>query len=269
MAKRRNLVNDMKYHYTYRITNIKDKMHYYGVHSCNCLPKEDIGIEYFSSAKKEFINHQKQNPEQYKYKVIKIFDTRVEAVEHEIFLHKKFDVKLHEQFYNRSNQTSTGFDRSGIKQSYKSPAGCRIMNDGTIFKLVKPEEFNTYICNGYAFGGKPKSEECKKKISIANKGYIATEETKAKLREACGGENNSMYGKNHTEESKAKMRKSAEGRIISEETKIKMSISSIGFTHTEESKAKMRMIALNREKVKCPYCDKEGDIGNMKRSPFR
>ncbi len=59
-------------------------------------------------------------------------------------------------------------------------------------------------------------------------------------------------------------KKSAEGRIISEETKNKMSISSTGVLHTEESKAKMRMIALNREKVKCPYCSKEGDIGNMK-----
>ena len=88
MAKRKR-VNDMKYHYTYRITNIKEGMHYYGVRSCDCLPKEDIGVKYWSSTKRDgFIDHQKQNPEQYKYKVIKIFGTRVEAIEHEIFLHK-------------------------------------------------------------------------------------------------------------------------------------------------------------------------------------
>lgn len=31
MSKRKNLVNDRKYHYTYRITNIKEGMYYYGV----------------------------------------------------------------------------------------------------------------------------------------------------------------------------------------------------------------------------------------------
>lgn len=113
MAKRKR-VNDKKYHYTYRITNIKERMYYYGVRSCDCLPKEDIGIEYFSSfKKKEFIKDQKENPQDYKYKVIKIFSTRVEAVEHEIFLHKKFDVKLHQKFYNGANQTSTNFDTTG------------------------------------------------------------------------------------------------------------------------------------------------------------
>ena len=72
MTKRKR-VNDMKYHYTYRITNIKDGMYYYGVHSCDCLPQEDIGIKYFSSSKKQFIKDQKENPQDYKYKVVKIF----------------------------------------------------------------------------------------------------------------------------------------------------------------------------------------------------
>ena len=37
-----------KYHYTYRITNIILNLHYYGVHSTNLIPKNDIGFEYFS-----------------------------------------------------------------------------------------------------------------------------------------------------------------------------------------------------------------------------
>ena len=100
---RNTRVNEMKYHYTYRITNIKDCMYYYGVHSCNCLPKEDIGVKYFSSSKKEFIKHQKENPQCYKYKIIKIFNTRKEANKHEQFLHKKFNVRVHEKFYNKWN----------------------------------------------------------------------------------------------------------------------------------------------------------------------
>ena len=111
--KRRNLVNDMKYHYTYRITNIKEGMHYYGVHSCNCLPAKEIGITYFSSSKKEFVKHQKENPQDYKYKVIKQFNTRSEANYHEEILHAKFNVKDHKMFYNKHNACGK-FDGTGM-----------------------------------------------------------------------------------------------------------------------------------------------------------
>ena len=60
----------------------------------------------------------------------------MEAVEHEIFLHAKFNVKLHPKFYNKSNQTSTGFDRFGVKQPNTLPDGCGVMNNGLIYKLV-------------------------------------------------------------------------------------------------------------------------------------
>ena len=63
-------------HYVYRITNIKINKHYYGTRtSKNRSPNEDIGIYYFSSSKdKEFIQDQKSNPSDYKYKVLNIFD---------------------------------------------------------------------------------------------------------------------------------------------------------------------------------------------------
>ena len=143
MVKRRNLVNDMKYHYTYRITNIKERMYYYGVHSCNCLPKEDIGVKYFSSSKKkEFIKDQKENPHDFKYKVLKIFPTRKEAVEHEIFLHKKFNVKLHGQFYNSANQTSTGFCTAGLSINV-GKVTVLDTRDGKN-KLVPKEDYHKY-----------------------------------------------------------------------------------------------------------------------------
>jgi hypothetical protein len=168
MAKRKR-VNDMKYHYTYRITNIKEGMYYYGVHSCDCLPKEDIGIKYWSSSKREgFVEHQKQNPEQYKYKVLKIFNTRVEAVEHEIFLHKKFDVKLHEKFYNDSNQTSANFDTTG-KANF-------ISEDGTI-EFISIEEAKLRGLKGYSNGTKH-TDEVRSKMSELRKGKQHSEETK-------------------------------------------------------------------------------------------
>ena len=167
-----------KYHYVYRITNIKERMYYYGVRSCDCLPKEDIGIKYWSSIKKkEFIKDQKENPGDYKYKVIKIFSTRVEAVQHEIFLHKKFDVKLHEKFYNDANQTSTSFDTTG-------KVSCKDTRNNKQYS-VSSDEF------------------------YANEFYIGVSSGISKDN---SGSNNPMFGKTHSEETKIKIGLKSIGR---------------------------------------------------------
>jgi len=104
----------MIYYYVYRITNIKYKKHYYGSRSSKKLPEEDIGVYYFSSSKdKEFLKDQKNNPQDYKYKVIKKFRTRKEALKLEIKLHNRFNVGINESFYNKSKQTSSKFDVTG------------------------------------------------------------------------------------------------------------------------------------------------------------
>ena len=68
--------------------------------------------------------------------------------------------------------------------------------------------------------GRTASEETKLKMSIARKGKKHSLKTKKKLSEAKKG-NKIWLGRKHTEESKCKMR----GRKLSEETKLKMSIS--------------------------------------------
>ena len=100
----------MQFHYTYRITNNKLNKHYYGVRSSRLQPIDDLGIKYFSSSSdKEFIKDQKDNPQDYRYKVIKIFKTRKNAIDLEIKLHAKFNVDINESFYNRAKQTSNKF----------------------------------------------------------------------------------------------------------------------------------------------------------------
>jgi len=103
-----------KYHYVYRITNTVTEMYYYGDRSCNCYPSEDIGFKYFSTFSNKFFKiDQQNNPQDYKYKIIKIFETcRKDAKQLEVDLHKKFDVKNHPKFINRANQTSSKFDSS-------------------------------------------------------------------------------------------------------------------------------------------------------------
>jgi len=99
-----------KYHYVYRITNIKENKHYYGSRTSKKPPKEDLGIIYFSSSSdKSFISDQKINKENYKYVIVRCFDNRKDSISFEIYLHNKFDVAKNEKFYNKSHQTSTGF----------------------------------------------------------------------------------------------------------------------------------------------------------------
>ena len=137
----------MKFHYNYRISNIVLNKHYYGTRTSTHEPKNDIGINYFSSSlDKNFIKDQKENPQNYKYKVIKIFDNRKDALLFEIKLHNKFDVGINESFYNRSKQTSTGWDTTGR---------------GDLGQSLPGEKNGMY--------GKTHTEEAKQKIRDARK----------------------------------------------------------------------------------------------------
>lgn len=103
-------------HYVYRITNIKLNKHYYGVRSTKINPSDDIGFHYFSSSTDtDFLYEQRENPTNFKYKVIKTFNTRKDANAFEVKIHNKFDVAANESFYNLAKATSSGFTRSGLK----------------------------------------------------------------------------------------------------------------------------------------------------------
>lgn len=104
-----------QYHYVYRISNIKENKHYYGCRTSKIEPKFDIGIKYFSSSSdKNFIKDQKENLQNYKYKIIRIYNNRKDAINLEIKLHNNFNVGISKYFYNRSKQTSIGWDTTGI-----------------------------------------------------------------------------------------------------------------------------------------------------------
>lgn len=108
----------MQYHYTYRITNIELKKHYYGCRTSKVEPKLDLGIIYFSSSTdKVFIKDQRENNQNYKYKIVKIFDTRKDAELFETILHEKFQVQIHESFYNKAKNTLMGFSVESRKQT--------------------------------------------------------------------------------------------------------------------------------------------------------
>lgn len=161
-------------HYTYRITNIKLNKHYYGVRSAK-EPIYDLGIKYFSSSKdKEFIKDQKENINNYKYKIIKIFDNRKDAILLEIKLHNKFNVGINESFYNRSKQTSIRFDTSGTKWKMNE-FGKNNIKMSILSRGGRNGEKNPRF-------GSILSQETKSKISntLRNNNYKDSQETKNK-----------------------------------------------------------------------------------------
>ena len=103
------------YHYVYRITNLVESKHYYGKRSSKIEPHLDLGKKYFSSSKdKNFIKDQKENPQNYKYKVVFICKSARRAIELETTLHDMFDVGRNQSFYNKVKQNGNGFDSTGI-----------------------------------------------------------------------------------------------------------------------------------------------------------
>lgn len=103
-----------KNHYTYMITEIKTGRKYIGVRSTSNKPEYDLGVEYFSSSlDSDFIFEQKHNPSNYKYEILGIFDTRFEAINHEIELHNIHDVGNSSEYINFSNSKSSNFDMHG------------------------------------------------------------------------------------------------------------------------------------------------------------
>lgn len=104
------------YSYVYRITNTERNKHYYGSRICNMNNRySDIAIEDLkqyksSSSNNEFKRLLEDSSGIFKFKIIKKFTTKAEAIKFEAKLHKKFDVKSNDNFYNKSNQGLTSFD---------------------------------------------------------------------------------------------------------------------------------------------------------------
>jgi hypothetical protein len=113
------------YHYVYRITNLITRTHYYGVRSCNIHPTNDIGVKYFGSLTKDegkyFRIDQRANPQNFRYKIVRILPTREAANTLEIIFHHKFDVGINPKFYNKAKALSTGFDVTGRKGRKNGP----------------------------------------------------------------------------------------------------------------------------------------------------
>ncbi|WP_139015073.1 hypothetical protein [Pseudorhizobium pelagicum] len=119
------------YHYTYLIKSKTSKMKYIGVRSCECTPDSD---DYWSSSR----HLPKSVKTTHKRRVLKVHNSRKEAVEHEILLHHRYDVAKNPEFYNRAKQTTTSYDTSGVPNPH-SEETCRKLSEVNKGKKRTPE----------------------------------------------------------------------------------------------------------------------------------
>ena len=241
-------------------------MKYIGCRTSSILPELDLGHKYFSSSSNvEFVKEQKENPSQFLYEILSIHASREDALSMEVKLHKESNVGKNDMFYNKSNQTSNGFD----------------------FDITGNKDIAKKISE--SMKGKP----------AHNKGLKQSEETKNKRSESLKGRKSPMNGRTHSEDTKLKMSESRKGKLHNEETKRKMSASHklvlrkpcseetkrklseshkglpgtmLGKSHKEETKKKMSIAKIGKRwdqnNIECPHCNKIGGASNMKRYHF-
>lgn len=225
-------MNTKKFHYVYRITNIKLNKHYYGVRSSSIEPSKDLGIKYFSSSSdQEFKNDQRNNPQDYKYKIVSIFNSRKDAISHEIKLHSRFNVGSNELFYNKSKQTSTKWDTTGITFTLSKEARNKISK--ALKNKPKSKGHIENLILNHGMKGKKHTTSSKKSMSINST-----------------GNKNGMYGRKHTPESIKKMKESSANP-------------------SDEIRENLRKGWKKRKEITCPVCGlKSNNTGNMTRWHF-
>ena len=156
------------HHYTYFLTAkepFNGMKYYIGVRSCKINPEED---KYLSSSK--VIKRNKIAVDKH---ILSTWNTRQEAVSHEILLHDCFNVAINKEFFNQALQTAVGFDTSGML----SPMKGKQHTNETIEKM-RESKLN-------------QSAETKQKISNTLKGHVAwnkgispTDDAKYKMSQA-------------------------------------------------------------------------------------
>jgi hypothetical protein len=115
---------------------------------------------------------------------------------------------------NGSSNSCGCLQRERVSQSNKGKQ--KVWKSGKHPMQGKPRSEETKNKLRLANIGKHYSEEAKKNMSLSQTGRKHTEETKKKMRVAQGGENHPMYGKHHTEEARRKMSKSRTGLFVGE-----------------------------------------------------
>lgn len=275
-------------YYVYKITNLSNNMYYIGSRQSKCEPKYDLGIKYFSSSSnKNFINEQKQNPNNFKYEILSEHNSRIEAYEEEIRVQIELGCLEDELCYNKSinHLQFTNYNKSfkHTKESKEKLSKARKeyykTHDAWNKGYKYPEEFCKKLSK--LRKGKPQpwhkgkkfSDEAKKKISNGLKKYYKTHDNprkgchwseeerkrqselrKGKTWEELYGTEKSLEMKKHLSEVTSCENNGMFGKKQSDEAKEKMRKKAIGRKRNEESIIHQKETIKNKPFVTCPYC---------------
>ena len=121
------------FHYTYIIQDTHSEMRYIGARSSKVPPTEDTS--YWGSSK--YLPEDVRGT--HRKIILKVFDTREKAIQHEIELHELNDVARSPKYYNKSKQTSTKFDTTGISHVCSEDAKKRISKSNSGKKRTKAQ----------------------------------------------------------------------------------------------------------------------------------
>lgn len=165
------------FHYVYKITNIVDSKYYIGRRSTNLLPANDLGKIYFSSSHdQQFILDQKVNPHQYQYDILAIYKNASDMIEHEIRLHREYDVKRDPLSYNLANSTS-------VKATFLGRSPNSVTREKMRQKKLGKSLSENHKTNiSLAGRGKPKSAMMRQRLRKSIKGKKKPENIRAMLR---------------------------------------------------------------------------------------
>ena len=170
---------------------------YIGSRGCKCLPEEDLRY-YGSFWDKTFKPTSKI--------IIGVYESRKDAYDSEVVLHKFYDVVNNPHFANQSRALTSGFTTEG---------------------RVAPNR------------GKKASEETRRKIGEASRRRVTSDETRKLKSKQMSGEGNHMYGGTHTPEAREKIGAAQRGKTISEEHRQKIIEANKSKTLSEEHKKKL------------------------------
>jgi len=224
----------MKFYYVYRLTctveHDTSEKYYYGSRVCCCEPHQDI--RYWSSSKRVKAIRNRYGPLAFCKKIVGIYPTRMHALEKEMALHARLNVKDHPLFLNQANQTSVYF-------SFMRTQAC--------------------------------SEEHKQKIREKLLHQVIPEERKSRISETLSLYwSTAKTSRKPSHRTKQKIAEKLRDKPLSEshKTAIGKGIREYYLIPGNKKKAKIRNQSTLALQVRCPWCEKSGSKPAMTRWHF-
>jgi hypothetical protein len=177
--------DSVMHHYTYFLTAkepFNGMKYYIGVRSCKSNPEED---KYLGSSK--II---KRNKVAVNKHILATWETRQEAVSHEILLHDCFNVAINKEFFNQAVQTAIGFDTSGkpspMKGKKHTAETIEKMRESSLNQTSETRQKISNTLKGHVAWNKGISptNDAKQKMSQAKLGKICSIEHRLNISKA-------------------------------------------------------------------------------------